>query len=236
MDLPDASGCLAGCDCILAPAAAPDEARAAAAACPVWVHAYDVGHAHIVQGLDEPLRDLLGAGGVLFCAVEVGGAEWAYGGSRKDGSGVYACPPKKNPFHTYRTSVCVGDCALARAEVRAVLARLRGEWRGPDYDVRRRDCVAFADALCAALGVGEVPDLVRARDPALTGDGAGADAPPLEDAHREEVNALHTLEDRTANALCMDVIERDTQHFLDALDGPPPPPPEGEQKDKYADT
>ena len=96
MDLPDASGCLAGCDCILAPAAAPDEARAAAAACPVWVHAYDVGHAHIVQGLDEPLRDLLGAGGVLFCAVEVGGAEWAYGGSRKDGSGVYACPPKKN--------------------------------------------------------------------------------------------------------------------------------------------
>ena len=71
MDLPDASGCLAGCDCILAPAAAPDEARAAAAACPVWVHAYDVGHAHIVQALDEPLRDLLGAGGVLFGMIPI---------------------------------------------------------------------------------------------------------------------------------------------------------------------
>ena len=186
------------------------EQRASEADVPVWLHVYDVGHAHIIQELDHVLQDFCSVGGVFHGAVEVYGVEWSFGGTRRPVSGVFACKPKKCTMHTYKQSIFMGDCKKTPAEAHAILARLRGEWMGPSYDLLRRNCCSFSNELCIALGVGPIPPWTHR----LADAGAA-----LSDARRAELEALHNVEDRVANALCMDVAETDTRHFLETLEG-----------------
>ena len=58
----------------------------------------------------------LGLGGVFHGAVEVCGEEWSFGFC-EDGSGVYACPPRKNPLYTYRESISLGITRKSPEEV-----------------------------------------------------------------------------------------------------------------------
>ena len=89
----------------------------AAAAAPVTLHVYAVGHSLNIQHLNAVTQTLLGEGGVFHGAIEIYGSEWSFGSSRRKRTGVFRCQPRKCPMHTFRQSVYLGDCGLGRAAV-----------------------------------------------------------------------------------------------------------------------
>lgn len=123
----------------------------------VTLHIYDVtGHA-AVQGVNKVLQPL--GTGAFHGAVEVYGQEWSFGFC-EEGTGVFPCPPKGCDMHAYREAVPMGETALSEREVAELLDTMSKEWAGRDYDLLRRNCCNFSDALCVRLGVGNVPTWV----------------------------------------------------------------------------
>lgn len=98
----------------------------------------------------------VGLGGVFHGAVEVHGHEWSFGFCAK-GTGVYSCPARGNPFYTYRETISLGNTAKSRAEVRALLARLKKEWPGNSYNLLNRNCCHFCEVFSKELGTRSVP-------------------------------------------------------------------------------
>ena len=60
----------------------------------------------------------IGFGGVFHGAVEVYGEEWSFGYCQQ-GTGVYNCEPRKNPFYTYRETIDLGTTRRNKVEVLA---------------------------------------------------------------------------------------------------------------------
>lgn len=97
------------------------------------------------------------------------GSEWSYGFVDGAGSGVFSAEPgacaAATPDGTaaafkHREAVLMGATSLTEAEIAGVLDTLDGEWQGSEYDLLRRNCCHFSDALCQALGVGKAPKWV----------------------------------------------------------------------------
>lgn len=59
----------------------------------------------------------IGFGGVFHGAVEIYGEEWSFGFCPQ-GTGVYNCTPKENPFYTYRQTIELGTTTKSSVEVR----------------------------------------------------------------------------------------------------------------------
>jgi hypothetical protein len=97
-----------------------------------------------------------GLGGVFHGGIAVDGKEYAFGYCER-GTGVYATRPRANPLYTYRESVDLGETRLPPDEVAAVVRRLRDAWPGGGYDLLRRNCCHFCDALARELGVSPPP-------------------------------------------------------------------------------
>ncbi|GMH34060.1 hypothetical protein BSKO_01894 [Bryopsis sp. KO-2023] len=98
----------------------------------------------------------LNLGGVFHGAVEVFGEEWSFGYCVR-GTGVYACPPKQNPFYQHRETLLLGVTKKSRQEVNAIISRLKVEWPGGTYNLLNRNCCHFCEDICKYLGVGPVP-------------------------------------------------------------------------------
>eukprot|EP00929_Paragymnodinium_shiwhaense_P112185 TRINITY_DN80444_c0_g1_i1.p1 TRINITY_DN80444_c0_g1~~TRINITY_DN80444_c0_g1_i1.p1 ORF type:complete len:358 (+),score=41.86 TRINITY_DN80444_c0_g1_i1:84-1076(+) len=120
----------------------------------VTLHVYDVGNFGAVAAANELLRKL--GTGAFHAAVEVYGEEWSFGYD-KEGTGVFACPPKENDFHRYREAIEMGPTNLRPAEVKDLLLVMSKEWRANEYDPLRHNCCHFADEMCQSLGVGHIP-------------------------------------------------------------------------------
>lgn len=124
----------------------------------VVLHIYDVS---TDPSIGEVNKILVAMGtGAFHGGVEVYGKEWSYGYSA-NGSGVFCCEPKGCTAHIYRESIPMGDTKLNPKEVSELLTKMMAEWKGTEYDLLRRNCVIFSDALCQKLGVGSVPAWVR---------------------------------------------------------------------------
>ena len=132
-------------------------ARACKARAPVFLHVYDVGHSSAVQNINAIG---VAGGGVFHGAIEVHGRELSFGGSRQDKCGIFACKPRQCPMHTYRESVYLGDCGLAKEQVQLILGGLKAGWMGPTYDLLRKNCCSFSREFALELGVGEVPSWI----------------------------------------------------------------------------
>ena len=180
----------------------------------MWLHVYDVGHAKAIQRVDKVVQDWLGVGGIFHGAVEVYGHEWSFGATRRPATGVFCCAPRGCPMHTYRQSIYMGDCGLsaqearararappaekrrashaprrARAQVHAIITRFMEEWPGTGYDLLRRNCCSFSDALCVAAAS------ARSRRGCTGCADAGA---ALGDEEQLVVRRLHEFEDAVA--------------------------------------
>lgn len=70
----------------------------------------------------------MGLGGVFHGAVEVFGEEWSFGYCL-NGTGVYACAPKKNPFYQHRDTLLLGVTDKSPEEV-GVLSQSLWNWFG----------------------------------------------------------------------------------------------------------
>ena len=82
-----------------------------------------------------------------------------------DVSGVWEQRPTELPpsFEgaTVKETVEVGTARLSPHDLAQLLARMRRDWRGVDYDLMRKNCNHFARALCSELGVDGPPEYVN---------------------------------------------------------------------------
>ncbi|KAF9601506.1 hypothetical protein IFM89_020301 [Coptis chinensis] len=119
-----------------------------------------------------------------------GDEEWSFGFCEQ-GSGVFSCPPSKNPMYTYRERMVLGKTDCSIFEVNQILRELSREWPGSSYDLLSRNCNHFCDELCERLGVPKLPGWVNrfanAGDAAM--EVAGNTAVRLRQAKAEVVSA-----------------------------------------------
>jgi len=128
---------------------------------PVDLHIYDVSQEASIQRLNAFLANRMSPiklGGIFHAAVEVDGVEWSYGRTEcQSSTGVTRTQPRADPNHHFRETVPLQPTALSKEEVGELVAQLKHEYLGRDYDLLRRNCCHFADDLCQRLGVGRIP-------------------------------------------------------------------------------
>ena len=128
----------------------------------VTLHIYDISMGNEGSGksltyVNTLLRPL--GTGAFHAGVEVHGEEWSYGYVEGEGSGVYMSPevPGCCSMYKHREAVDMGETTLTREEVSTLILSLAAEWQGRKYDLLRKNCSHFSDALCRELGVDRVP-------------------------------------------------------------------------------
>ena len=123
---------------------------------PVFLNIYDVGHSRTVHNINS--ANIIG--GVFHGGVEIFHREFSYGGCKNNRCGIFHCPPRRCAVHNYRETIYLGDCALSKRQIQAILTAMKDDWMGTDYDMLRKNCVFFCRALAIQLGVGEIPNWV----------------------------------------------------------------------------
>jgi len=124
---------------------------------PVRLNIYDVSTNPTVEKINHALMAV--GTGAFHAGVEVQGLEYSYG-YIQNGSGVFSNEPRASTLHHFRETLDVGTTNLSGEEVESVVAELREEWQGCDYDLLRRNCVSFALVLVDKLGAGPIPTWV----------------------------------------------------------------------------
>lgn len=121
---------------------------------PVYLHVYDLlpegvsNAAYIANGMAP-----------FHAAVEVYGTEYFYG----LGGGVcyVAEGPGRDPnYMGHRDPIPLGHTQLSEHQVRALLSRMAGEWRGDEYSLLSKNCCNFARAFLEELGAEPMPEWV----------------------------------------------------------------------------
>ncbi|CAJ1406970.1 unnamed protein product [Effrenium voratum] len=126
----------------------------------VILNVYDVSNSSGIQWINALFANHYSPvkfGGIFHIGVQVGSKEWSYG-YKAEGSGVFWTPPLFQACHHFRESICMANAKLSQVEIAAIMKELEAEWTGPSYNVFRRNCCHFADAVCQRLGVGSVPE------------------------------------------------------------------------------
>ncbi|XP_020517129.1 desumoylating isopeptidase 2 isoform X2 [Amborella trichopoda] len=133
----------------------------------VILHIYDVTNSgsaktnNTIVNINKIFKDGIGLGGIFHSAVQVyGDEEWSFGFC-ENGSGVFSCPPCKNPMYAYRESIALGETGFSISKVNQILRELSREWPGNSYDLLSRNCNHFCDQLCERLGVPKLPAWVN---------------------------------------------------------------------------
>ncbi|XP_073106018.1 uncharacterized protein [Elaeis guineensis] len=133
----------------------------------VVVHIYDVTNSgsektnNTIVQINRIFKDGIGLGGIFHSAVQVyGDEEWSFGFCEY-GSGVFSCPPRRNPMYTYRESIVLGMTNSSIFTVNQILRELSRAWPGRSYDLLSRNCNHFCDAFCELLGVPKLPGWVN---------------------------------------------------------------------------
>lgn len=125
----------------------------------VLLNIYDLGKSHGIQVLNSMLSAL--DTGAFHCGVEVHGREFSYEGGNGPGSGIFSCPPKLCPGHTFYQSILMGEIMLTVDEVFAVVELLEIHWPAKAYHMLKKNCCHFCENFCLCLGVGPVPSKIK---------------------------------------------------------------------------
>ncbi|XP_042476638.1 deubiquitinase DESI2-like [Macadamia integrifolia] len=163
----------------------------------VILHVYDVTNSgsdktnNTITQINKIFKDRIGLGGIFHSAVQVyGNEEWSFGFCEND-TGVFSCPPTKNPMYTYRERIILGKTDLPVFKVNQILRELSREWPGNSYDLLAKNCNHFCDEFCERLGVPKLPAWVNrfahAGDAAM--EAAGNTALRLRQAKTEIISA-----------------------------------------------
>lgn len=133
----------------------------------VVLHVYDVTNSdsektnNTILQINRIFKDRIGLGGIFHSAIQVyGEEEWSFGFC-EHGSGVFSCPPGKNPMYTYHEPIVLGETDCSILKVNKILRELSREWQGESYDLLSRNCNHFCDAFCESLGVPKLPAWVN---------------------------------------------------------------------------
>ncbi|CAL9038108.1 unnamed protein product [Musa banksii] len=133
----------------------------------VVLHIYDVTNSgsektnNTILQINRIFKDRIGLGGIFHSAIQVyGDEEWSFGFCEQ-GSGVFSCPPGKNPMYTYREHIILGETNCSILKVNQILRELSQAWPGHSYDLLAKNCNHFCDAFCERLGVQKLPGWVN---------------------------------------------------------------------------
>ncbi|KAG1362382.1 deubiquitinase DESI2 [Cocos nucifera] len=133
----------------------------------VILHVYDVTNSesektnNTILQINRVFKDRIGLGGIFHSAVQVyGEEEWSFGFC-ENGTGVFGCPPGKNPMYKYREHILLGETNCSILKVSHILRELSREWPGDSYDLLSKNCNHFCDAFCERLGVPKLPGWVN---------------------------------------------------------------------------
>ncbi|CAN6192144.1 unnamed protein product [Urochloa humidicola] len=130
----------------------------------VVAHVYDVANAgtdNTVLHINRFFKDAIGLGGIFHTAIQVyGDEEWSFGYCER-GTGVFSCPPCKNPMYTYRESIVLGKTNCCILKVNQILRELSWEWPGQSYELLSRNCNHFCNTFCEKLEVPKLPGWVN---------------------------------------------------------------------------
>ncbi|WOL00143.1 hypothetical protein Cni_G08856 [Canna indica] len=133
----------------------------------VVLHVYDVTNSgsektnNTILQINRIFKDRIGLGGIFHSAIQVyGDEEWSFGFCEQ-GSGVFSCPPGKNPMYTYREHIVLGETDCSIFKVNQILRELSHAWPGHSYDLLSRNCNHFCDAFCEMLGVTKPPGWIN---------------------------------------------------------------------------
>uniref|UniRef100_A0A0E0A3Y4 PPPDE domain-containing protein n=1 Tax=Oryza glumipatula TaxID=40148 RepID=A0A0E0A3Y4_9ORYZ len=138
----------------------------------VVAHVYDVASSGSSEGggggggtailhVNRFFKDAIGLGGIFHTAIQVyGDEEWSFGYC-ENGTGVFSCPPCKNPMYTYRESIVLGKTTCSIFTVNQILRELSWKWPGGSYELLSRNCNHFCNTFCEKLDVPKLPAWVN---------------------------------------------------------------------------
>lgn len=95
--------------------------------------------------------------GLHHSGVEILGSEYSYA----SGAGIFEMPPKVAPGARFRTQIEMGAFDGGEALVKAALSELREEFGPDDYNLIRKNCNHFANALCWKIMRKNIPSHVN---------------------------------------------------------------------------
>ncbi|KAI3954293.1 hypothetical protein MKW92_020222 [Papaver armeniacum] len=129
----------------------------------VKLHIYDVTNSgsaktnNTIVQINKIFKDGIGLGGIFHSAIQIyGDEEWSFGYCEQ-GTGVFSCPPSKNPMYTYRECIVLGTTTASIYKVNQILRELSREWPGESYDLLSKNCNHFCDEFCERLDVPKIP-------------------------------------------------------------------------------
>lgn len=138
----------------------------------VFLHVYEVG---IFAPSVHKVLGVLGTG-AYHVGVEVYGWEFSYGNTQNhldphsDVTGLSVQrTPRVHPLHQYCFSESLGRTFLSPGQLKQLLNELKGRWLARKYHTLRNNCVSFAEAFCAVLGVSQPPERIGALAKGLKG-------------------------------------------------------------------
>jgi len=131
----------------------------------VFLRVYNLGQTFLTRWHNSLAKSY----GAFHTGVEIYGKEWCFGSTQDDSSGVCWIPPGGCDQHDFRESLYMGSTKLSEQEVERVLVFMMTEWPGSSYDMLRRNCHNFSEALCERLGIARPPAWVNELATTLAG-------------------------------------------------------------------
>jgi deubiquitinase DESI2 len=128
----------------------------------VFLNVYDIASPQdptLISNINNWL--VVGGLGVFHSGVEIAGVEYCFGGHPDSSSGVFQVSPRCAPDAVFREAIHMGQTALDRRDVAALLRTFIDAWPGNSYDLLDRNCNAFASDLCVALVGQPIPAWVN---------------------------------------------------------------------------
>lgn len=99
-----------------------------------------------------------GLGGAYHCGLVIGAREWSFF-CTESGTGVLSHAPCEHPGYVFREKVYLKlGKELKVTSVMALLAEMRGEYRGRSYELKSRNCLTFSQDLARRLGAQGFPE------------------------------------------------------------------------------
>jgi len=131
----------------------------------VFLRVYNLGQTFITRWHNSLVKSY----GAFHTGVEVYGREYCFGATQDDSSGVGWLPPGECEQHDFRESLYMGTTDCSKEQVEKIIIQLSIEWPGSSYDMLRRNCHNFSQALCGKLGVSQPPAWVNELASTLAG-------------------------------------------------------------------
>jgi len=92
--------------------------------------------------------------GLYHASIEIGGYEWAYGGTTESRCGIYKEKARSSDQFEFDEAIYVGQLPahLSMRHVKDLEKSMRQSWNGIDYDLTQKNCISFVHAFIERLG------------------------------------------------------------------------------------